>query len=54
MAASTTLADGTVVRYHAPPAFTECADPVCNLRHVSTVELFADLLAADDVHGATS
>lgn len=48
MTAHATLPDGTVVRYHRPPAFTECSNPHCQLPHVKWAELFADLLAEND------
>ena len=54
MTAFTRLLSGEVLRWHAPPAFTECTRSDCTLRHVEREELFADLLAADDVDGAKS
>lgn len=39
MAAFTRLADGTVLRWHAGPDFTECRLAWCPERHVTKAEL---------------
>jgi len=51
MTAHTTLPNGDVVRWHAPPSLSECTDGECEQVHATRAELddFTDALRQHDI-----